>query len=79
MLFNGLSGSDLVVFNALAEYDLPTPVPASKVSHQTGYCTRTVLRVFRRLEDSQIVCRHREGNGLPYTIDIVDDYAFPNT
>jgi predicted transcriptional regulator len=79
MMFNGLSGSDLVIFNALAEYDLPATIPASQISNLTGYSLFTVWRALRRLENYQIICRHRESNGQPHTIEIVDDYVLPNS
>lgn len=79
MVFNGLSHSELVVFNALREHDLPAPVSISKLAFLTGYHNRTIERALTKLEDCQVINRRRDRHGQPYTIEIVDNYAFPRS
>lgn len=73
MVFNGLSGSDLVVFNALHESDLSKPLPISEIERLTNYHYHTIQRALKRLvDDYQIVVRH-EGRGKPYSYSIRDN------
>jgi len=79
MVFNGLKGADLVVYNALREQDLPGKVSTTDLSFITGYAARTIIRVLERLEAYDMITRRRDRRGHPYTIEIKDDYAFPNS
>lgn len=79
MVFNGLKGADLIVYNALREQELPAKVPTSNLSFATGYTVQTIIRVLQRLESYEMITRHRAGHGKPHIIDIVDDYALPHS
>jgi DNA-binding transcriptional ArsR family regulator len=75
--FNGLKGSDLVVFNAIADQNLPCPLPGSRLALLTGYSIRTIRYALQRLENDGIIRRRREADGKPHIIEVIDDYAFP--
>jgi len=77
--FNGLAGSDLVVFNALKTQPLPGPVPVSKLEFLTGYARSTVIEATYRLTEYGMVDRERDRPGLPYTYAIKDNYALPHS
>lgn len=81
MVFNGLSGSDLVVFNALYRYKdhLPQPIPANELVRLTGYHRDTVLSALNRLDQCQIIRRRRDSLGQPYIYEDIEDYDFPHT
>lgn len=70
MVFNGLSKSDLVVFNALNECDLAEPLPISTLARLTCYHARTIGTTLQRLEEMGIITRHRASLGQPYTYNI---------
>lgn len=70
MVFNGLTKSDLVVFNALLESDLSKPVPISELSRLTCYHSKTISRALDRLVGYDVITRWREDNAKPYQYHI---------
>jgi len=79
MVFNGLTGSDLVVFNALYQFKdlLPKRIPSSDLVRLTGYHHRTVQAALCRLDQYQVIRRRREAPGMAYIYYDIDDYDFP--
>ena len=76
MVFNGLSKSDLVVFNALLEADLSEPVSIGRLAAVSCYHPHTVKRALQRLSEYDIVRRERRRRGQPYRYQIrKDSYA----
>ena len=75
MIFNGLSKSDLVVYNALVDllnvHQLP--INARLLADQTCYSERTIYSVLNRLVDWKMVRRRREKTGVPYEYRILDE------
>jgi predicted transcriptional regulator len=79
MVFNGLTKSDLIIFNALLKIDLSQPVPISDLASITCYHPKTVKSALKRLSDYQIIDRQREP-GQPYQYQIrKDSYAVLDT
>jgi len=74
MVFNGLKGAELVVFNALREQELPGPVSTTTLSFITGYTVQTIIQVLHRLESYEMITR-RPQRGRTTIIDIVDNNA----
>ena len=70
MVYNGLTGSDLIVFNILRGSDLSEPLPISRIAMLANYHYTTVQRSLQRLEAYDIVTRQREFIGQPYKYDI---------
>ena len=75
MIFNGLSKSDLVVYNALADMlnGKPRPISAGQVACKTGYSNKTVRVALARLVDWELVDRTPTGPGQPYEYDLVKE------
>ena len=78
MIFNGLTKSDLIVFNALNQCDLSKPVPVSQLADMTCYHPNTIQEALRRLEEYVIIQRYRKGPGRPYRY-ILEDHALSNS
>jgi predicted transcriptional regulator len=70
MIYNGLTKSDLVVFNVLSDSDLTKPLPISKIAILSSYHYKTVYRALRRLNKYGIISRHRAAEGQPYRYNI---------
>jgi predicted transcriptional regulator len=68
MVFNGLTKSDLIVYNALLDLDLPGPVRSSEIARITCYHQWTVKEALKRLDEYGVITRNRERPGQPYTI-----------
>jgi predicted transcriptional regulator len=80
MVFNGLSKSDLIVFNALLESDLSQPVSSSDLAKITCYHQETVKRALKRLTEYQVIRRKRARQGQPYHYAVdKDNYALLDT
>jgi len=76
MVFNGLSKSDLVVFNALLAADLSKPVSIGRLAARACYHPDTVKRALQRLSEYNIIHRERRHPGQPYRYQIrKDSYA----
>lgn len=73
MIFNGLKGAELIVFNFLAEADLSRPISANEISQQTNYHPSTIQNVLARLEEWELIRRDRQTNGQAYTIELLDE------
>ena len=73
MVFNGLSKSDLVVFNALLEADLSKPVSIGRLAALACYHPDTVRYALRRLSEHKIIQRERRRPGQPYRYQIRKD------
>ena len=78
MIFNGLTKSDLVIFNALIECDLSRPVSYGDLAALTCYHPETVRQALARLVDYRLITRRRERPGHPYRYTIRENsyYAF---
>lgn len=75
MIFNGLSKSDLVVYNALADMLSTTPrrkISAVQVANKTGYTENTVRIALKRLADWEMVDRDQPAPGTPYEYKLVE-------
>jgi len=73
MVFNGLSKSDLVVFNALLAADLSKPVSIGRLAALACYHPNTVYNALNRLRDYGIIERRRDNVGQPYHYQIRKD------
>lgn len=76
MIFNGLSKSDLVVYNALADMLNGKPrrqISAVQVAHKTGYADKTVRIALKRLVSFELVDRTPTAPGQPYEYELVKD------
>lgn len=71
MVFNGLSKSDLVVYNALL--DSPPKVSIQHLADKSNYHWDTVHRSLRRLESYGLLEITREKPGVPNTYKVVKD------
>lgn len=80
MIFNGLTKSDLVVFNALVQCDLSRPISYGDLAALTCYHPETVRQALSRLVEYRMVTRRREGAGRPYRYTIRENgYAFSHS
>lgn len=80
MIFNGLTKSDLVVFNALRECDLSEPLSYGDLAALTCYHPETVRQALARLIKYRLVSRRQERPGHPYRYTIREDgYAFSHS
>ena len=76
MIFNGLSGSDLVVYNAVVDMlqgKLKRTISAPQLATKTGYTDRTVRTVMSRLVEAGLVDRDLPGPGKPYEYSLAED------
>jgi predicted transcriptional regulator len=71
MVFNGLSKSDLIVYNALLQS--PSRVSISQLASLCNCHPITVWRSLRRLEDDGMVSISRERRGIPNSYQVVKD------
>lgn len=75
MIFNGLSKSDLVVYNALADMLSIAPrrqISTGQVAAKTGYSENTVRHALKRLYDWEMVDRQQPNPGTPYEYQLVE-------
>lgn len=74
MIFNGLSKSDLVVYNALADMlnTKPRQISAGQIANKTGYSDRTVKASLKRLVEWEMVDREQSVPGTPYEYRLVE-------
>lgn len=75
MIFNGLSKSDLVVYNALADMLSMSPrrqISNGQIANKTGYNERTVRLSLKRLEVWELVDRDQPAPGTPYEYRLVE-------
>ncbi len=75
MIFNGLSKSDLVIYNALCDLlqlDPQRPISSYELAQQCSYHQNTVKAALGRLVGWQIVARRRERPGQPYEYKILE-------
>ena len=77
MIFNGLSGTDLIVYNALAEMLRPgqtREISAGQLAQKLNCHELTVRRSLKRLSDDfGLVNRRLAAPGLPYEYSVEDD------
>jgi len=73
VIFNGLKGADLIVFNYLIEADLSRPISASEISLSVNYHPNTIQISLARLEEWELITRIRSVNGQAYQFKLVDD------
>jgi len=76
MIFNGLSKSDLVIYNALADMlqiDPSGQISISRLADKSQYDERTVMRSLRRLVDWRMINRRRDKNGVPYQYHLLEE------
>jgi DNA-binding IclR family transcriptional regulator len=73
VIFNGLKGAELIIFNYLAEADLSRPISANEISLATNYHPNTIQLILARLEDWELIRRSRQTNGQAYQFKLVDD------
>lgn len=71
MVFNGLSKSDLVVYNALLQS--PSQVSISELANTCNCHWLTVWRSLRRLEGDGLVIIKRDKPGVPNSYRVVRD------
>lgn len=77
MIFNGLSGSDLIIFNALAELlgdAAQGEASVSELSIIGNRCEKTTRNALGRLVEYGFIARNRPGPGpTPYTYRLTED------
>jgi len=75
MIFNGLSKSDLVVYNALADMlnGKPRQISAVQIATKTGYSHVTVRNSIKRLVSWDLIGRTTTAPGQPYEYELVKD------
>lgn len=68
MVFNGLNGSDLIVYNAVLELvgNESKQISSSQIAIKTNYHNNTVMLALRRLVAMGLVKRSLVGHGCPY-------------
>lgn len=67
MVFNGLTNSDLLVYNALIElHQEDQPLPASAIANLVCCHPQTVYGALARLVDYRLIARQRERRGQAY-------------
>jgi predicted transcriptional regulator len=80
MVYNGLTKSDLIVFNVLNDSDLSEPIPISRIAMLSSYHYNTVYQALLRLLEYEIITRHRSRRGRPYQYKISGNgYAILDT
>lgn len=65
-VFNGLRGSDLVIFNLLSSTGRNLPLSGNEIARLTCYDPSTVYRSLRRLRAIKILECHRAKRGQRY-------------
>lgn len=71
-IYNGLKGSDLILFNELIAADLSRPISLREIATKTNYEYRTILFAAERLEEMGLIARKRESVGRPYHYQILN-------
>lgn len=67
MIFNGLKGADLIIYNLLAMAKNRVRLSTGQIAYLTTYHPNTVKASLCRLEDLGMVERRRDSAGIPYT------------
>lgn len=70
MVFNGLKGSDLIIYNLLQSTARQVELSGYQIARITCYHHDTVYNSLKRLEQLQLIERRREKPGQRYSCTI---------
>lgn len=72
MVFNGLKGADLILYNYLHEADLSRRISVSEMSEHSNYHPNTIYISLKRLEEWRLIERHRDNSSEAYRYKILN-------